>query len=583
MGPNDRVKYLGMLIGPTVTDNDQWQPIVTKFNGVLGAWSGRALTFSGKITVLKTLALSTLYYVASVVPASPATVTAIDRACWRFLWSGKRDPIARNTVLLPRQHGGLGAPDFPSIISSLQLQWLRRLLDDNTRGVYKSFMWADLLAQPFVSKWGLGRRALLAPTAVHPSNCDPFWRNIVTTAADLHLNERPPSSLEDVQRQHLFHNNRITYTGAPLSAPLMARVATDGIVTVADAHLLAHRPRHHSASLIVKRAVPHSWRVRLRLGPTAPVPGDWFVADKVPRPTTILHVTNNDNGSALADTFTINRNNNVRPLPSPRSHLWHTTDHVRAHVAPLDGVLKYRGYLHRVPLIADKLSIDQRNGHETTAAPVITIPVHATTAALTSLKTQQPVNFAVKWPQLQLPWKRVLRWIWSPYRDRHINDLLFKIIHHRLPIGERRQWDPDLNVACPCGNDLETLTHLFVDCPVARSSWTWFFNSWRVATGRVTVASTRASFFASVPPAHLRNDKAYWRLFSIAQPEMLYCIWLQRCRCLFDDQPYSSAIVVALFKARLISALSSASSLASVPGFLAYADALYDAIEATPL
>ena len=89
--------------------------------------------------------------------------------------------------------------------------------------------------------------------------------------------------------------------------------------------------------------------------------------------------------------------------------------------------------------MADKLSIDQRNGHETTAAPVTTIPVHATTAALTSLKTQQPVDFAVKWPQLQLPWKRVLRWIWSPYRDRHINDLLFKIIHHGLPIGERSQ------------------------------------------------------------------------------------------------------------------------------------------------
>ena len=183
-----------------------------------------------------------------------------------------------------------------------------------------------------------------------------------------------------------------------------------------------------------------------------------------------------------------------------------------------------------------------------------------------------------------MPWKRVLRWIWSPLRDRRINDFLFKIVHHRLPIGERRHWDPDVNVACPCGNDLETLPHLFGVCAVARPFWTWFFRSWRTATGRLINTSTRTTLFGSLPSSRLRrNVKAYWRLFTIAHPEALYCIWLQRCRWVFDDQPYSSTAIAAFLKARLATALSSASHLASVPGFLAYADAFLDALEATPL
>jgi hypothetical protein len=63
-----------------VTDDEQWQSVIERFTAVLGSWSKRHLTLQGRITVLKTLALSTLTYVASVCPAPTAVIERIDRA-----------------------------------------------------------------------------------------------------------------------------------------------------------------------------------------------------------------------------------------------------------------------------------------------------------------------------------------------------------------------------------------------------------------------------------------------------------------------------------------------------------------------
>jgi hypothetical protein len=137
-------------------------------------------------------------------------------------------------------------------------------------------------------------------------------------------------------------------------------------------------------------------------------------------------------------------------------------------------------------------------------------------------------------------------------------------------------------VSCPCGTDLETVQHLFGDCTVAHSVWTWFYTAWRKATGKNVTPTTRNVFFASVPPAKIRpNDKAYWSLLTLAQPETLYSIWLVRNRWVFDGDPYSSAQIKALALSRILAACQAASPNHNITGFSATFESLYANLEAT--
>jgi hypothetical protein len=253
---------------------------------------------------------------------------------------------------------------------------------------------------------------------------------------------------------------------------------------------------------------------------------------------------------------------------------------VRAHITWSDGCLWYNGQLREVALLPDRLVIDQRAATgDTTRMPLRTATSRGTTSALVASKTA-PVDFASKWPAMTLPWKRVLRWVWTSTRDRHVNDFLYKLIHRRLPLGYRRYWDPQLEVGCPCGGALETLEHLFGVCPIARSVWTWFFSAWRRATDIRLVASPRHVFFASLPPAHLRRNNApLYKLLSIAHTEALYSIWLCRNRYVFDDDPYEPVVIKALALSRILAACQAASSLHHLPGYTAVFDALYSALQ----
>ncbi len=591
MHHNDSTKYLGILVGPNVTDNDQWNRAISKFNGVLGAWSARSLTFAGKITVLKTLALSTLSYVGSIVPASAAHITAIDKACWRFLNGGKKDDIARGTLLLPRQLGGLGAPDFASIFAAMQLQWLRRLLNDSDRSTWKAFAWADLLAQSFARKWSLGRRAVLAPSAISSANCSSFWRDIINSAHQLGLSEPSPTTFEEVYRQHLFHNNRIIGSnGKALGADSsdkhhLQKAVREGVVIAGQARQLQGSALFAFSSNKIHRAMPHPWRVRLQLGPTAHDSGDWLVSTYDTKPDQLFHVISRQQDVLLVDEYKVDANNVVlRSSPSPlritqtaaRSRL------SRARVTIDNLGWRFRGRLQDVPLLPSTLTIAQRDlKHAPTRAPILDITVRETTAALTALKTI-PVDFAAKWPGITVAWKRVLRWIWAPLRDRRVNDFLFKIIHRKLPLGERRYWDPLLNVSCPCGTDLESFEHLFGICSVARSVWTWFFSAWHAATGRHIQPNLRNIVFASLPPAKIRkSSKAYWRLLTLAHTEAIYSIWLTRNRWVFDGDPYSSIQIKALACSRILAACQAATPNHNINGFSASFESLYATLEAT--
>ena len=70
-----------------------------KLNNILNIWSQRGLTPIGKVLVIKSLAISQLTYLFSVLPNPPDSfLKKIEQLFFKFIWNGKQDKINRDTM-----------------------------------------------------------------------------------------------------------------------------------------------------------------------------------------------------------------------------------------------------------------------------------------------------------------------------------------------------------------------------------------------------------------------------------------------------------------------------------------------------
>jgi len=65
--------------------------------------------------MVKSLALSKLTFVATVLPIPKEFITRVNKQIVGFAWSQKNPKIKRTTMIGDRKKGGLGMPDFEVI------------------------------------------------------------------------------------------------------------------------------------------------------------------------------------------------------------------------------------------------------------------------------------------------------------------------------------------------------------------------------------------------------------------------------------------------------------------------------------
>ena len=81
-----KVKVIGVFLGPFATEEDNWRPRITAVQNVLSSWRQRSLSFRGKALVINALALSRIWYVASVVHMSSWVLRELNHSVFqRFL------------------------------------------------------------------------------------------------------------------------------------------------------------------------------------------------------------------------------------------------------------------------------------------------------------------------------------------------------------------------------------------------------------------------------------------------------------------------------------------------------------------
>ena len=123
---SDKLKFSGVFVRYGDMAEANWCPRVEAFCRCINAWRSSALSFSGRAVVLNSLALSRIWYVASIVPMPNSILSELTTCIFNFFWAGKRDLVARKVLYHTKCQGGFSVVSVKFKLHSLLPQWFRR-------------------------------------------------------------------------------------------------------------------------------------------------------------------------------------------------------------------------------------------------------------------------------------------------------------------------------------------------------------------------------------------------------------------------------------------------------------------------
>ena len=140
---------------------------------VLASWRSRSLSYSGLVLVVNTLALSRIWYVASLVPLPRWALQEINSLVFSFLWGGRRDLVVRNVVVHHCADGGLNMVSPLLTTFALLVQWIHHFRV--ARGG-----WVSLMTFWFFDHFGFDPFfAFSFPSLFYPSLLSPFYADVL--------------------------------------------------------------------------------------------------------------------------------------------------------------------------------------------------------------------------------------------------------------------------------------------------------------------------------------------------------------------------------------------------------------------
>lgn len=216
---DETMKILGVHLGKDkkLCEIKNWEEKISKIKKVLNLWKQRKLNITGRATVVSTLLLSRLWYLAMVQPIPKWIVAEIKTACMQFIWMKKSYPVKYNTIIGHKDMGGLNIPDIESKMKAFRMKYLVRFVDNSHEST-----WKYTLFQFLCTATGMKLKCfsdfifLKFPNSVL-SRLPDVYREMFCTLNELHQYIECDYSLTTILNQPLFYNKRICYKGRPLS------------------------------------------------------------------------------------------------------------------------------------------------------------------------------------------------------------------------------------------------------------------------------------------------------------------------------------------------------------------------------
>jgi hypothetical protein len=173
------------------------------FKKILDLWSQRDLSLIGKITILKSLAFSTLTYQCGLMNPTEQFIKDITTIAFKFLWNNKPEKIKRKTIIADYSEGGLKMLDFRSFLVAQKAMWVRRLMKGGM---------ASWKAYPvYVYEKILGNKSFRCnlDTTQNKTKLNEFYWEILKAWVDTNRLEFKDMSVFDIRSQCLWMNKHI--------------------------------------------------------------------------------------------------------------------------------------------------------------------------------------------------------------------------------------------------------------------------------------------------------------------------------------------------------------------------------------
>ena len=263
---NDPICTLGVTLSGNEDDHYilNFKKRLKNMKNLLATWKCRKLSIKGKVTIINTLAVSPLIYLANVIYVPPQVITEIKEIIVDFLWDGKPPKIAYNVLIQNIKKGGVKLIDFGSKIKALKIGFVKRLLD-NSSGRWKSpaayFYQTSDIKRYFQSNHAMSKEI----NHKFYSDIHNFWSELQTIDKPTHI---------VIQNQILWNNRYITIENVPYE---WVSWQTKGIQYINDilnenGDFLSHTEIsekfsvrcHFLQALQIRQSLPLEWRRVIR-------------------------------------------------------------------------------------------------------------------------------------------------------------------------------------------------------------------------------------------------------------------------------------------------------------------------------
>ena len=206
--PKDKVKSLGIWIStnPELSASLNYNEKLEKVKEILRCWKYRRLTLLGKITVIKSLAVSQLVYLLSPLRSNYRILNEINDLLYTFLWNGKGDKIKRKIMINDLSVGGLKMIDISSFNKSLKTTWIKKYLDNNNKGKWKIFF--DIALKNYGCQNFFSYNLNVRDTSSTIATSDAFVNELLGIWAGVNF-EPEITSKDHFLDQQLWHNTLI--------------------------------------------------------------------------------------------------------------------------------------------------------------------------------------------------------------------------------------------------------------------------------------------------------------------------------------------------------------------------------------
>ncbi len=124
------IMALGLPQGQTEELEHFWEKKKRKIHQKLELWSRRHLSLTGKVHLAKSLGISIITYAAGLKSFPENKMREINSDLWKFVWSGKSEPIKRTICSQKIEDGGISMPTLQNVVKTRQIMTIMRVISE---------------------------------------------------------------------------------------------------------------------------------------------------------------------------------------------------------------------------------------------------------------------------------------------------------------------------------------------------------------------------------------------------------------------------------------------------------------------